>query len=88
MMIKENNKLVGKNFGKKKCLDLNLSRLWQDLMSMVDGSRVLEQRQRILSRHKSSSYNKHEMGVERMTTEVNALADDERVDLEYKMAYD
>ena len=42
------------------------------LCQWADDSRVLEQRQRMLSRHKSSSYNKHEINVERVTTEVNA----------------
>ena len=56
------------------------------LCKWADGSRVLEQRQRKLSRHESSSCNLDEISVERMTTEVNAWDDDERGDLEDKMA--
>ena len=76
MMQKRDNNLVTKNFG--KCLKLGRKRFQIVMLyEWADGSRVLEQRQRMLLRHKSSSYNSHEIRVEWMTTEVNVWDDDE-----------
>ena len=74
MMHKRNNNIVDKNFGKKKCLKFGLKSFQ---ISARRGSRVLELRQRILLRYKSSSYNELEVSVQRMTPEVNAWDDDE-----------